>query len=129
MNIEIDTPMILEPIKKTLKPFFSISEANPRPSITYLFWRAEHFHHFYYLYNLARDCKYRVEKLKQSKDLANRMPEDVAIKIGIVGNFTEDNVKLISKRSGSALSLNAFIMKKKPILFQVQHTFSVKREK
>lgn len=51
------------------------------------------------------------------------MPEDVIIKIGIVGNFTEDNVKLISKRSGSALSLNAFIMKKKPILFEVQYIF------
>lgn len=39
------------------------------------------------------------------------MPEDVVIKIGIVGNFTNDNVKLISKRSGSDLSLNAFVMK------------------
>lgn len=44
------------------------------------------------------------------------MPEDVVIKIGIVGNFTKDNVKLILKRSGRALSLNAFIIKMKMIL-------------
>lgn len=85
-------------------------------SITYLFWHAKHFQHFHYLYNLARDCENRVEKLKQSNDLAKRMPEDVVIKIGIVGNFTKDNVKLISKRSGRALSLNAFIIKMKMIL-------------
>lgn len=96
---------------------FGISEAEPRSSNTYLFWHAKHFQHFHYLYNLVRDCENRVEKLKQSKDLTNRMPGDVVIKIGIVGNFTEENVKLISKRSGSALSLNAFIIKKKPILF------------
>lgn len=48
--------------------------------------------------------------------MANRMPEDVVIKIGIVGNFTKDNVKLISKRSGSTLSLNAFIIRKRMIL-------------
>lgn len=96
--------------------FFVILEADPRPSITYLFWHAKHFQHFHYLYNLARDCQNRVEKLKQSKDLAIRMPEDVFIKIGIVGNFTKDNVKLISKRSGSALSLNAFIIRKRMIL-------------
>lgn len=87
------------------------TEADSRPSITYLFWHAKHFEHFHYLYKLARDCENRVEKLKQSKNLANRMPEDVVIKIGIVGNFTKDSVKLISKRSGSYLSLNAFVMK------------------
>lgn len=57
------------------------------------------------------------------------MPENVVIKIGIVGNFTRDNVKLLSKRSGSALSLNAFIIRKKMILHLVQYTYSVKREK
>lgn len=48
------------------------------------------------------------------------MPENVAIKIGIIGNFTNDNVKLISKRSGSVLALHARILKWKPTLFLVQ---------
>lgn len=56
------------------------------------------------------------------------MPENVVIKIGIVGNFTKDNVKLLSNRSGSALSLNAFIIGKKMILLLVQYTYSVKRK-
>lgn len=94
-----------------LKLNFAVSEADQRPSITFLFWRAEYFHHFHYLYNLARDCEYRVVKLKQSRDLANRMPEDVVIKLGIVGNFTKDNEKLISKRSGSDLPLDPFMIK------------------
>lgn len=53
------------------------------------------------------------------------MPEDVTIKIGIVGNFTIDNVQLISNKSGSILTLHARIIKKKLILFLVQFTISV----
>lgn len=103
--------MIYDKIVDPFTVFFGISEVEPRPSITYLFWDAKHFQHFHYLYNLARDCENRVEKLKKTKDLENRMPEDVVIKIMIVGNYTKDNVKLISKISGSELSLNTFIIK------------------
>lgn len=87
----------------------ALYEAESTPSITFLFWHAKHFQHFHYLYNLTRDCKNRVEKLKQSEDRATQMPENVAIKIGIVGNCTTDNVESISKRSGSVLTLHAHI--------------------
>lgn len=39
------------------------------------------------------------------------MPENVAIKVGIVGHFTTDNVKLISKKSGSVFALHKRIIK------------------
>lgn len=43
----------------------------------------------------------RVVKLLPENDLAYPMPKDVIVKIGIVGDYTEDNVKHISKRPGS----------------------------
>lgn len=36
------------------------------------------------------------------------MPDDVSIKIGIVGDFSTDNVKHISKRSGSVSPLHVY---------------------
>lgn len=47
------------------------------------------------------------------------MFEDVVIKIGIVGNFINDNVKFILKRLGSDLLLNVFVMKQKLNYFYV----------
>lgn len=105
--------------------FFLISEAESTPPITYIFWHAKHFQHFHYLYKLTRDCENRVQKLKQSKDQANRMPENVAIKIGIVGHFTADNVKLISKKSGSVLALHTRIIKYNPTLRLLRYSVSV----
>lgn len=50
-----------------------------------------------------RDCKTRVEKLLTENDLAYPMPKDVIVKIGIVCDYTKENVNLISKRPGSIL--------------------------
>lgn len=80
-------------------------EAASRP-VKYLFWKAKSFEHFQYIYNNTRDCKTRVDKLLKKDDLADPMPKDVIIKIGIVGDFTKDNVNLISKRPGSIYSHN-----------------------
>lgn len=37
------------------------------------------------------------------------MPKDVIVKIGIVGDYTEDNVKLISERPGSIFIHNILL--------------------
>lgn len=87
-------------------------ETASRPSIKYLFWRAKYYEHFHYVYNLVRDCKTRVEKLLLKKnDLTYPMPKDVMVKIGIVGDYTEDNVNLISKRPGSIFLHNILLAK------------------
>lgn len=39
------------------------------------------------------------------------MPKDVMVKIGIVGDYTEDNVNLISKRPGSIFLHNILLAK------------------
>lgn len=72
----------------------------------YLLWKAKYYEHFHYVYNLVRDCKSRVQKLLKKNDMPYPMPKDVIVKIGIVGDYTQDNVKLISKRQGSIYSLN-----------------------
>lgn len=46
-----------------------------------------------------RNCKSRIEKTQCSKDRWNSMPKDVFVKIGIAGNFNQDNLNLISRRS------------------------------
>lgn len=67
----------------------------------YLFWKGKYYEHFHYVDNLVKDCKTRVDMLQMKNDLAYPMPKDVIVKIGIVGDYTEDNIKLISKRQGS----------------------------
>lgn len=78
-----------------------LSEGASIPSVKYLLWKAKYYEHFHYVYKLVRDCKTRVDMLQKKNDLANPMPKDVIVKIGIVGDCTEDNIKLISKRQGN----------------------------
>lgn len=46
----------------------------------------------------------RVEKLLKNNDPAYQMPEDVIVKIGIVGHHTKENLDLLSKKPGSISS-------------------------
>lgn len=78
----------------------TLSEATSKPSIRYLLGKAICFQHFDYVYNLVRDCKTCVKKLLTEKNLAYPMPKDVIVKIGIIGDYTENGVKLIFKRPG-----------------------------
>lgn len=57
------------------------------------------------------------------------MPKDVIVKIGIVGDYTEDNVKLISERPGSIFIHNILLANKNraDIIF-VHSTIFVYRE-
>lgn len=67
--------------------FFFISDT----PIRYFFYQpAQDFEHFHYVYNLIRDCKFRVKQMlfnKGQKD--NFMSKDVIIKIGIAGHFND----------------------------------------
>lgn len=65
-----------------------------------IYYNAKYFQHFYYIYNLTRDCHDHIEGLRKASDRANFMAKDVVIKIGIVGEFTEDKLNLLSKRRG-----------------------------
>lgn len=78
-------------------------------SIRYLFYKpAKCFDHFDFVYNRMRDCKSRVEKILNTKERKNIMPKEVVIKIGIIGNFQEENLDLISRRTCTVqFTLNA----------------------
>lgn len=74
--------------------FFFISDT----PIQYFFYKPDKdFSHFHYVYNLIRNCTFRVENIRLGKEQKNDiMAKDVVIKIGIAGNFHEDNLHLIS---------------------------------
>lgn len=77
----------------------TIKEIFDTPIRHFYYKPAEHFPHFSYIYNLIRDCKSRIEKRQCSKDQGNLMPKDIVVRIGVAGNFHEDNLNLISKSS------------------------------
>lgn len=67
----------------------------------YIFYKAKYFQAFHYYCKLVRHCRSRTEKILKSKDRGNVITENVFIKIGIMGEFTDADLKLISKRSGN----------------------------
>lgn len=78
-------------------------EAQIVPPIYYIYYKEGHgFQQFTHIYHLVRDCKSRVDGLQNITDNTTSMPEVFVLRIGIVGNFTADNLKLISKRTGKA---------------------------
>lgn len=80
--------------------FLLFSETESKSSVQYIYTKAKHFQHFYYIYNLTRDCHDHIEGLRTTNDRTNFMAEDIVIKIGIVGELTEDKLTLLLKRRG-----------------------------
>lgn len=60
------------------------------------FYEACWFSHFAYIYNLMMKCKNRIEKGQKK----NPVLKDCFIKIEVIGPYTEENLKFISKRKG-----------------------------
>lgn len=78
----------------------SISEAESKSTV-YIFYKAKYFQAFYYSYKLARDCRRRIGQIIKCNDVGEVMSKDVFIKIGIVGKFTDADLKLVSKGRGN----------------------------
>lgn len=106
------------PKSKTISIYERDSETESKSSVQYFYYNAKHFQHFHYIYNLMRDCHERIESLRRTNDRINCMAENVIIKIGIAGEFTEDKLDLISKRRGrrEMPTLNQQIWGESPIL-------------
>lgn len=81
----------------------SISEAESKSTV-YLFYKAKYFQAFHYYYKLARDCIRRIETIMKSNDVEDVITEDLFIKIGIMGKFTDADLTLISKEKGNIYS-------------------------
>lgn len=79
-----------------------ISDAQPKSPLEYIYFKAKEFQHFQYILNLTRECIHRLEKIRNNKDQIKLvLPQDVYIRIGIVGKYTEHNLSLLSKKKGN----------------------------
>lgn len=104
LEFALHVKCILRTIAKIDNIILILLDAASRPSVKNLLLKGKYFEHFHHVYSLVRDCKTRIEKLLKNNGPAYQMPEDVIVKIGIVGHHTKDNVYLISKRPGSIYS-------------------------
>lgn len=89
--------------RKIIDVYFTISEAAPKSSIHFLYFKMKHFPRFHYVYNLIRNCKSRIEKCRKVEVESDEMFKNVIIEIVIVGSFTEDDLHLLTKSAGSVL--------------------------
>lgn len=72
--------------------------------IPFFYYKANNFQHFAYVYKLTRDCKIRNFRGIHCNSIdTSPMPKDVILEIGIVGDFTEANLKFITKSKGALL--------------------------
>lgn len=85
----------------------SHSETVSSSKIQYLYYKVHTFQHFYYIYKLTRECTLRISgenRCPSSIIETDFEPKDVILKIGIVGAFTEENLRFISKIKGKRKS-------------------------
>uniref|UniRef100_A0A8W8NZW6 Peptidase S1 domain-containing protein n=2 Tax=Magallana gigas TaxID=29159 RepID=A0A8W8NZW6_MAGGI len=69
-----------------------------QPKIQLFYYKANSFQHFDYIYKLTRDCKLRNFRGIHCNCIETTpMPKDVILEIGIVGDFTEENLRFITK--------------------------------
>lgn len=99
-------------------------------SIKYFNIKAKHFQHFHYVINLAKDCELRLEKVIKSENRKKCVSDkDVMIKIGIVGDLTDDNLNLLSKGKGRVRLHFLHILSILILLRCLNKIFVIRREK
>lgn len=76
-----------------------------KESLHVLFYKMKQFRHFQYVYNQTADCKSRVQKLQNDVVSTNQMAKDIFIKIRILGDFSDEDLNLISKSEGRVIMI------------------------
>lgn len=69
------------------------------PSIKCFYIKAKHFEHYHYVNNLAKDWELRLEKVIRDEN-RRKYGSDKEVMIKVIGNHTDDNLKLLSKVKG-----------------------------
>lgn len=72
-------------------------EAESKLFRQYFYCKAEEFEHFHFIYNQIWEYKQRLDNENKRHDLTVVMPKNVVIRIELVGNFTNDDLKLLPK--------------------------------
>lgn len=75
----------------------TIQEAESNPSLVYFFFKRTHFKRFNEVYNQTMDFMHFLENKQDIKEHMHAMTLDVFVKVGVVGVFTESNLKLFSE--------------------------------
>ena len=112
--------------KKTIK---IISEAGliQKPTEQHFFYKPKCFPHLVYINKLIRNLKPGVQKVTKKGLSETALRTEFIIKITYVGEITDDNLRLVSKRKGKILLLKVNIKHK--TLFVTYNKRKIKQRK
>lgn len=79
--------------------FKSMFLAISAPSVKYFYIKAPHFQHLLYVKNLAKNCKYHLEKMIIDEKRRDYM-SDKDLMIKVIGKLTDENLNFLSKVKG-----------------------------
>lgn len=74
-------------------------ETESKPCRQYFYCKAEEFEHFHFMYYQIWEYKQQLDKENERDDLTIVMPENVVIRIELVGKFTNDDLQLLPRGS------------------------------
>lgn len=83
--------------------FISLSETESKPCRQYFYCKAEEFEHFHFMYYQIWEYKQQLDKENERDDLTIVMPENVVIRIELVGKFTNDDLQLLPRGNVTSL--------------------------
>lgn len=89
--------------------YLTLSEAESKLFRQYFYCKAEEFEHFHFIYNQIWEYKQRLDNENKRHDLTVVMPKNVVIRIELVGNFTNDDLKLLPKGKVTSLIFSIYL--------------------
>lgn len=85
--------------------YLTLSGADSKPSIQYFLCKKRKFQHLHYFNKRLTECKKRImEKKNNSNDLTNIVTNNGFVIIGVIGEFTAEDLLLFPK--GNVVTLN-----------------------
>lgn len=87
--------------------YLTLSGADSKPSIQYYLCKIRKFKHLHYFHKQTMECKKRImEKKNNSSDLTNIVTKNGFVMIGVIGEFTAEDLLLFPKGNVSSFKKN-----------------------
>lgn len=84
--------------------YLTLSGADLKPSIQYFVCKIRRFQHFYYFHKQIKECKQRImKKENKGNNLTNIVTEDGFVIIGVIGEFTAEDLLLFPEGNVGSL--------------------------
>lgn len=74
--------------------YLLFSETESKQSVVYFYFNPKQFDHFNDVYNRTMDYMHHLKNNQVTKERKHAITMDVIVKVGIVGEFTDNNLKL-----------------------------------